>query len=211
MAPDGPGGIAHNSVVSEDWVLRIVLGPGCDGPRSQAHVGSKRNDEVCLVRGLGLQVIIPLVVGEGTGEDIATRRWLRRASWPDLLDADVVIGLNNGRDVEEGQAIPAVEADFSEHTRFKRFAIQDGEEVALPAIRNLDLDIIVSLDADRFKMFVSRVVVEVNCAVEVVLGLESNRVVSRDNRGQGGQEKSKRELHIGMLQGSLNRENRGIV
>jgi hypothetical protein len=85
--------------------------------------------EVDLVGDLGLDVIgKPVAVV--AREDLAARHGVLGAGGPHLLDVAVVGGVDNGRDVKVGQAVPAVELDLAEHAGNVGTALGDGVEVA---------------------------------------------------------------------------------
>jgi hypothetical protein len=50
----------------------------------------------------------------------------------------VVVGVDDGGDVEEGDAVPAVEGDLAEHAGHFLLAVRDGVEVADPALGEVD-------------------------------------------------------------------------
>ncbi len=75
---------------------------------------SNEDDELGIGRGEGCNVV-PLVVGVGAGEGLASGEGGVAVLGEDLLDAVSVIGVDDGRDIEVGSAAVAVEAELGQH------------------------------------------------------------------------------------------------
>lgn len=60
--------------------------------------------------------VIPLVVCVGAREGLATREWSLEVLWGDHLDTDVVVRLDDGRDVEVSVSVVSLEANLTKHT-----------------------------------------------------------------------------------------------
>lgn len=101
--------------------------------------GSENADEVNFFGCLCLNVV-GLVVGVIAWEYVAAGDGRRCYLGPHLLDVGMVVGINNGGDVEIGYAHPALEGDFAKHTRHIWTALGDGVPVANPALGEVDGD-----------------------------------------------------------------------
>ena len=146
--------------------------------------------------GLGLDVVGE-VVGKVAREDDAARDGLLLAGGPHLLDVVLVIGVDDGRDVKVGDAIPRVEGNLAQHAGDDGLTISDGEPVSLPAVSDLDRHVLSTGNLGVWDLGHVGVAGEVDCAVKVVLGHKGDRVGSvggncgRQERDELG------ELHIG--------------
>jgi len=138
-------------------------------------------NEILVGGSLGL-FVVPVVVGVGTGKELASRRWVLAVSRPDHLDIVVIIRTDDGRHVKVRQVTPSVEGDFSQHARVVRFSIDNGVVVSLPSVRKHDLDPLVATNPDGREVGRIGVAAEVHRAVLRVLRDECDRV-SHDRGG----------------------------
>lgn len=152
-------------------------------------------DDVGLRGGLGLDVV-GQPVSVVAWEDLATGHGLLRRLGPHLLDVVLVVGVDDGRDVEVGQAVPAREVDLTQHARVVRLAILDGVEVADPRLGELDGRVLLVVDDDGGDIGRSRVAGEVDGALDVVEGPEGDSAGA--DGGRGGDEGHGRgsEMHL---------------
>lgn len=201
-APWGAGGIANaheatNSQVRQkekgnSFDLSHLLGLSeaiGDGARAQSA------DEVRLLSSLGLDVIRQ-VVGVVAREVLAAGHGLIAGSREELLDVVLVVGVNNSRDVEVGQSLPAAEVDLTEHAGDVGIALLDGVPVALPGVRESDGGVLAGAGSDGVNVGAARVAGEVDGALSVVQGPEAN--AGSAGEGRGGNESSNRssETHF---------------
>lgn len=104
-------------------------------------------DEIRLVSDLGLDVIgEPVAVV--AGEDLAAGHGKLGADGPHLLDVVVVVGVDDGRDIEVGLAQPATEVDLTEHASGLGTALLDSVEVADPRLGEGDGGLLGVADLD---------------------------------------------------------------
>lgn len=106
------------------------------------------DSEVSLVSGSGLDVIRE-VVGGVAREVLAAGDGTESLVGPHLLDVVGVVRLDDGRDVEVGQAVPATEDDLSEHTLMGVGALRNGNEVTDEGLRHGDDGLLSVADSDR--------------------------------------------------------------
>lgn len=99
---------------------------------------------------LGLDVIRE-PVGVVAGEDLAAGHGLAGVGGPHLLDVVMVGGVDNGRDVKVGEAVPAAELDFAEHARDVFSVGRIGIPVAYPRIRELNGGVLRGAHRDGFE------------------------------------------------------------
>lgn len=104
---------------------------------SGAGLAAKCAVELSLVGGDSLD-IVGEVVGSVARENLTTRhlslgRKRVLAGRPHLVNATVVICINNGRDVEVGDVVPTLERDLTQHANSVGGILTDGEPVANPA------------------------------------------------------------------------------
>jgi hypothetical protein len=151
--------------------------------------------EVDLVGDLGLDVIgKPVAVV--AGEVLATRHGGEGDSGPHLLDVVVIAGVDNGRDIEVGQAVPAAELNLAEHAGLVLRAGLDSVPVADPSVGERDSGVLGTADGNAGERGRLRIGSEDKGALDVVEGPESNRGGAGDSgRGNKGHERS-RELHV---------------
>lgn len=101
----------------------------------------------------------------------------------DLLDVVLVVGVDNGRDVEVGQALPATKVDLAEHAGSVVRTILDGVPVALPGVRESDGGVLARGGGDGVNVGAARVAGEVDGALSVVQGPEGNAGSAGESRG----------------------------
>jgi len=94
--------------------------------------GSESADQAGRSSRLGLDVI-GLDIDVCAREAFAARKVCWLSSIEDLLDTCVVGWVDNGRDVEEGDAFPRVPGDLAEHARLVEGAVGDGVKVSGPS------------------------------------------------------------------------------
>lgn len=147
---------------------------------------------------LGLD-IIRQVVGVVAREALATRGGLLGFGRVHELDAVLVVGINNGRDIEVGEAHPAAEEQLTEHTRLVVGALGNGVEVTLVVVRELNSGVLSVVDGDGLNLGTARRWGEDNLASDIVQGLEGNRS-SVDSNGSGSEaEERSSEMHLDCL------------
>ena len=164
--------------------------------------GAERGDQLGLGGDLGLDVV-GKPVGVVAGEDLAARHGLLRLGGPHLLDVVVVLGIDNGGDVEVGLAVPATEVELGEHAGDVVCALLDSVGVANPLIRELDTRLLGVADLDGLDLLVAVASVgsEVDHAGLVVQGLEGDAGGVGDGRGGGEGQSRGSEMHLGRLLG----------
>ena len=152
-------------------------------------------DEVRLGSRLSLDIIRE-VISIIAREDLATRGRRVGALGPQLLDTDVVVGVDDGRNVKVGKTVPALEGHLAEHTGDARGAVGNGVPVADPALRELGRYGGVALDVDVGKGRVAGIGGEDDGAVGAVLGDEGDGVGGDgDGRGEHAEDDAG-ELHF---------------
>lgn len=152
-------------------------------------------DEVRLHSSLGLDVIRQ-VIGVVAREVLAAGHGLIAGSREELLDVVLVVGVDNGRHVEVGQALPATKVDLTEHAGGVGSALPDGVPVALPGVRESDGGVLAGAGGDGVNVGAARVAGEVDGALSAVQGPEGNAGSAGESRG--GNEGSNRssETHF---------------
>lgn len=160
-----------------------------------AGAAAESADNLNLVGDLGLD-IVGQVVGVVAGEGLAARGGRLGADGPHLLDAVVIAGINNGRDIKVGQAVPALEGNLTEHAGDVVLAGRDGVPVANPALGDLDRVLLSTLDLERGNFSVADAGGEVDGAVSLVKRLEVDLVGSGHEGGGAEDSEDLRELHI---------------
>lgn len=145
---------------------------------------------------LGLDVVRE-VVGIVAGEDEAARHGPEGLGRVHLLDTVVVMGVNDGGDVEVGLALPARELDLSEHARNVLLAVGDGIEVADVLIGKLDGGLLGIAHNDGVHGEGVLVGGEVDGALDVIKSPEGDRVgASKSGRADKGKDRGS-EMHLG--------------
>lgn len=124
--------LAKHKVAGDDLV-GITLGGGVGRLAAEGAV------QLSLLGGDGLDVV-GKVVGSVAGEDGATgHEGLGGdgvlAGRPHLVDTVQVLGVDNGRDIKVGDAVPALEGHLAQHTAGVVGILGDGVPVADPALR----------------------------------------------------------------------------
>lgn len=168
----------------------LLLSEGVsDGARA------KSADEVALLGSLSLDVIRE-VVGVVAGEVDTARHGLIGLSREHLLDVVLVVGVDNGRDVEVGQSVPAAKVNLAKHAGDVGIALLDGVEVALPGVREGNSGVLAAVDGDGGNISIARVAGEVDGALNIVQGPEVDGGGGRESRR--GNESSNRgsEMHF---------------
>lgn len=128
---------------------------------------AKSGDDVVLLGGFGLDVVGE-VVGIVAGEDFTARHGALGLSRVHLLDAVLIVGVDNGGDVEEGQAVLARELDLAEHASLVLLALGDGVEVTDEVIRELDSLLLRAVDRHRVQGVLVVVGSEVDGTLNIV-------------------------------------------
>lgn len=178
--------LAEDKVALNDILLAAVERAG---PRAE------RADEVRLGGDLGLDVV-PDVIGVIARERLAARGRRLGRGGVHLLDAVVVVGLDDGRDVEVGEAVPSLEGDFAQHAGDVGLAVRDGVPVADPALGDGGGDLVVAGDLDGVELLVAGAGGEVDGPVGVVKGHEGDGV-GGDRKGGGAEDRQNlSELHL---------------
>lgn len=154
------------------------------------------DDDVLLMGNLGLDIIRE-VVGIVAREDHAARHGRLGVGREHLLDVVLVLGLDDGRDVEVSLALSTVELDLAEHARGVLLSLGDGVEVANVLVREGHSLLLRGVDLDGLHIPGVFVGGEVDGTADVVKGPEGDL----SGGGNGGRaEKSKDgggELHFG--------------
>lgn len=140
--------------------------------------------------------VVGKVVGKVAREGDTARDGLLLIGRPHLLDVVLVIGIDNGRDVEVRDVVPAIEGDLAEHARDVGLALPDCIPVSLPAMREGDGDVLVTRDHGVWDLGGVRVAGEVDGAVDGVLGHEGDRVLGGGHDGGGEEGDKLGELHV---------------
>jgi len=130
-----------------------------------------------------------MVVRLVAGEVGATRLGAARTHRVQLLDAVVVAGVHNGRDVKVGEAVPSLERNLAEHTGDARGAVRDCVPVADPAVGEVDADTVAAAHVDIADALVAGRRREDDGAASAVLGDEGDRV----GKGRGGKSRDESE------------------
>lgn len=112
----------------------VTAHPGDGSTTTLSAGGAKEADKLAGVGAEGSD-IVPLVVSVRARESLAARDGSVAVEREDLLDAIVVIWVDNRRDVEVGSASEAIETHLSEHAWSVRCTLGDGVPVANPAGR----------------------------------------------------------------------------
>ena len=128
---------------------------------------------------LGLD-IVPHPVGIVAREDLAARHGGHLILGPHLLDVVVVIGVDNGRDVEEGHATKGTKVDLAEHAGVVLLALLDGVEVANVLVSKVDGGVLLVADSDGGHLGRAGAGSEVDGALDVIQSPEG------DGAGLGG-------------------------
>ncbi|KAH6611234.1 hypothetical protein Trco_001254 [Trichoderma cornu-damae] len=157
--------------------------------------GAQSADEVALLGGLGLD-IIRQVVGVVAREVDTSRHGLVGLGREDLLDVVLVVGVDNGGDVEVGQSVPAAEGDLAEHARDVGSAVLDGIEVALPGVGEGDGGVLLAVDGDGFEVGLARVAGEVDGALNIVQSPEGDAGGAGQSRGSNQGSNRSSETHF---------------
>jgi len=158
---------------------------------------AESGDEVLLVGDLGLDVI-GQVVSVVARPLLTTRGNGGVGSRVHHLDIVVVVGDDNGRNVEVGLAQPAVKGNLSKHAATSvLLALLNSVSVANPAGGELDRSIVVAGDGDRVNGGHASSRGEVNGTLGAVL-VEELDGVGADHGGSSSSNKGSelRELHF---------------
>jgi hypothetical protein len=156
---------------------------------------TESGDEVVLFSDLGLDVIRE-VVGVVAGEHLAARHGGLRVGRVHLLDVGLVVGINDGRDVEVGGATPARELDLTEHTGLVLLTISDGVEVADILIRELNSGLLGVAHSDRVHDVRVLVGSEVDGALDIIKSPEGDgRSVGESGRASKSKDRGG-EMHL---------------
>lgn len=156
---------------------------------------TKGGHEVGGVGGLGLD-IVGQPVGVVAGEVLAARHGTGLVDGPHLLDVAVVRGVDDGGDVEEGQAAKAAKGNLAEHAGLVLLALLDGVEVAAVDIGEGDGGVLLVADSDGLSLGRTRAGREVDGTLNVVEGPEGDGS-GVDSGGRGSEaEESLGEMHF---------------
>ena len=126
---------------------------------------------------------------------MAAGEGLSAGGGPHLLDVISVKRVHNGRDVIVGEVIPSVEVDLAEHAGDVVSTVLDGVEVANVGHRELDLDLLSSLDGDGSNLSHTGVASEVDGASGLVQRPEGHGVGTGNGSG-GSEDESLSEMHF---------------
>lgn len=160
---------------------------------------TKSGDDMGLLSDLGLDVV-GKVVGVVAREFLAARHGGLGLGRPHLLDAVLVIGIDNGGDIEVGLSVLARELDLAKHARLVLLALFDGVEVANELVGELDGRLLRVVDLNGVEGVLVVVGSEVDCALRIVESPECDLVGRADESGRA--EKGKNgsgEMHDGDL------------
>jgi hypothetical protein len=167
-----------------------VLAPGL----SSCLSGTQSLDEIDLVGNLGLDVIREPVAVVAR-EDFTAGSEASVLGGPHHLDVVMVVGVDNGRDVEVGHAVPATEVDLAEHTGDVGGTLLDSVVVADPSIGEGDNLLGSVADSDGGEVVEAGVGSEVDGSLNAVQSDKGDG--SSEGSGRGGDEsgESSSELH----------------
>lgn len=157
---------------------------------------AESGDEVLLLGDLGLDVI-GQVISVVARPVLAARGDGGVGSRVHHLDVAVVVGDDNGRNVEVGLAQPAVKGNLGKHAAASvLLALLDSVGVADPAGGELNRGIVVAGDGDAVNGGHTSSRGEVNCTLGAVL-VEELDGVGADHGGSGSNKSGElRELHF---------------
>lgn len=158
------------------------------------RTSAESGHQVGGVSDLGLD-IVGQPVGVAAREREASRHGTSLLGGPHLLDASVVGRVDNGRDIEEGQAAEATEGDLTEHAGLVLLAIGDGVEVANVLIRELDGLVLLVVDDNRLNLGVTSTGGEVDSALDIIESPEGDSRSVGDGCGSS-ENHSSGELHL---------------
>ncbi len=96
--------------------------------------GAEEADKLGTISAEGCNVI-PLVVSVGARESLASRDGSAAVQGEDLLDALVIIRVDNSRNVEVSGTSEAIETDLSKHARDVCLAVRNRVPVSNPSCR----------------------------------------------------------------------------
>lgn len=162
----------------------------------RAGAGAKGGDEVNLLSNLGLDVVgEPVAVV--TREGLATGHGGVAGLGPHLLDIVLVVGVNDGRDVEVGLAVPTTESDLAEHAGLVLGTLLDGVEVTNVLIREVNGNLLSTAHGNGLGALKTRIRGEDDGTLLVIESDKgdggSSSVSSRGNEAS----ESSSELHVG--------------
>lgn len=156
---------------------------------------TKGGDDVVLLSDLSLNVVRQ-VVGVVAREDLAARHGGLGVGRVHLLDIGLVVGIDDGRDVEVGHATPARELDLTEHTGLVLLALSDGVEVANVLIRELNSGLLSAAHSDRVNVVRVLVGGEVDGTLDIVKSPEGDGgSVGESGRASKSKDRSG-EMHL---------------
>lgn len=161
---------------------------------------AEKTDELVFLGGEGSDVV-PFVVGVRAGEGLAARDGLRAVLGHEHLYPVVVVGVNNGGDVEVGVACETVEAELTEHAWLVLGAGGDRVEVSDPGVGEGCISSTHAWDDEGWDLFEGRLRGEVDGSFGVVLVDEVDCVGGSEGCKRGGCEEGSSEMHFG--KGSL--------
>lgn len=166
----------------------------CDhaSPSGIAEI-SKKTDQFSVI-GRQSRNIIPLVVGIGTRESLASRNGSVAVLGEEHLDALIVGGVDNGRDIEVSSSGVAVPAKLSEHTGDVVSSIGDRVEVSNPRVREGLVGGCETSNVECGDGFETLVGSEVDGASSSVLVDEVDHVCCSGHGGKG--KEGSEELHF---------------
>lgn len=144
--------------------------------------GTEGDDDVVAGGGLGLDVV-RVVVSVGAGKGHTARDGSLGIGRVHLVDAGLVLRVDDGGDIKVSGASIAVEGELGQHARRVGCAVRNRVRVAAPAIRDGDIDRLAG--RDRSVRNGSGASPD-DSAVGAVHGLEGDRVGGAHHRDQGG-------------------------
>lgn len=163
---------------------------------------AESGDEVRLVGNLGLD-IVGEVVGVVARKYRAARHGRLAASGIHLLDIVLVVGVDDGGDIEVGHAAPSAKVDLTKHTRSIFLALLDSVIVTDPLVREVDNSLLLVVAGDRGDLGETRVRGEVDGADEVIEGPEGDTGGAGGSCGGNESQSRGSETHFGFFEFAL--------
>ena len=167
---------------------------GLLGEGEASRTSTESGHQVGGVGDLGLD-IVGQPVGVTAREVSASRHGTSLLDGPHLLDTIVVGRVDNGGDVEEGQATEATEGDLTEHTGLVLLALGNGVEVANVLVREFDGLVLLVVDDNRLNIGVTSTGGEVDSALDIIESPEGDSRSVGDDCGSS-KNHSSGELHF---------------
>ena len=171
--------VASDQVAGKVVALGAVRALGRGGVAAAAE----GDNDGGLLGGLGLDVV-GQVVGVVAGEGLAARGRGLGLGRVHHVDTVVVSGVDDGRDIEVGQAVPALEVDLGEHAGDVVAAAGDSVGVANEAVAKSDIDGGTAGNGDGVDTLDTGAGGDVDGTLSVVGRDEAKDVVSLDGGSQ---------------------------